>query len=186
MAVSGTTASDPPQSAGNDGGDQGHGLHRRGIGTDRSRWNAQAVRALRVAFHRCHTALDRGNRGCDPQSAGGARRQVMTRSGLILASGSSSRRTMLAAAGVLFAAVVPEVDEDEVRAAIPAESAADGHAMAGLLAERKALSVSARYPDALVIGSDQVLVCEGRFFKKALDESEARGTLQALRGRSHE
>ena len=107
----------------------------------------------------------------------------MRGSKLILASGSSSRRAMLAAAGVKFTAIVPEIDEDELRAKMPA---ANGAAVAEHLAESKALAVSARHPDALVLGCDQVLVCEDRLFNKALDDSEASATLRALRGRTHE
>ena len=107
----------------------------------------------------------------------------MTGRKLILASGSSSRRAMLAAAGVEFTAIVPEIDEDELRAKMPA---ANGAAIAEHLAQSKALAVSARHPGALVLGCDQVLVCEDRLFNKALDDSEARATLRALRGRTHE
>jgi nucleoside triphosphate pyrophosphatase len=107
----------------------------------------------------------------------------MTRPELILASGSSSRRTMLAAAGVEFTAVVPQVDEDGLRAKMPA---AKGDAVAEHLAEQKARAVSAHHPGALVLGCDQVLVCEGRLFNKALDDSQASATLRALRGRTHE
>jgi len=91
---------------------------------------------------------------------------------------------MLSAAGVAFAAVAPAVDEDEVRAGMPAD--AGPQATAELLAERKALSVSRKHKGALVIGSDQVLVCEGRLFSKAMDDNQARRTLRALRGRTHE
>jgi len=107
----------------------------------------------------------------------------MTRPELILASGSSSRRTMLAAAGIKFTAIVPEIDEDKLRGKMPS---ANGTAVAEHLAERKALSISSRHPDALVLGCDQVLVCEDRLFNKAMDNAEASATLRALRGRTHE
>jgi septum formation protein len=110
----------------------------------------------------------------------------MTRPEFILASGSSSRRTMLAAAGIDFTVVVPDIDEDALRAKMPAKMANDGRAVAEHLAERKALAVNARHPHALVLGCDQVLVCEGRLFTKALDASEAGAALKALRGRPHE
>lgn len=110
----------------------------------------------------------------------------MTRPELILASGSSSRRTMLAAAGVEFSAVVPKIDEDELRAQMRPNQANKGTAVAEHLAERKALAVSVHHPDALVLGCDQVLVCEGRLFNKAVDDSQASATLRALRGRTHE
>jgi len=112
----------------------------------------------------------------------------MSSPALILASSSSSRRTMLAAAGVEFTTAMPDVDEDAVKAAysLGSETAFPGEAVAIALAERKALAISERHPDALVIGADQVLVCEGRVFNKALDATEARAALMALRGREHE
>jgi septum formation protein len=105
---------------------------------------------------------------------------------LILASASSSRRTILAAAGVDFTAVAPAIDEDEVRAKMRPQTAGEGRAVAEYLAESKALSVSDRHPGTPVLGCDQVLVCEGRLFNKAMDDTEAGATLRALRGRTHE
>jgi septum formation protein len=93
---------------------------------------------------------------------------------------------MLAAAGVVFTAVAPAIDEDEVRGKMRPAAAGEGRAVAEYLAESKALSVSAGHPKALVLGCDQVLVCEGRLFNKALDEAEAAAALRALRGRTHE
>jgi septum formation protein len=110
----------------------------------------------------------------------------MTRPDVILASGSSSRRAMLTAAGIAFTAIAPDVDEDVLRARMPPKAAAKGDAVAEYLAERKALAVSVRHPDALVVGCDQVLVCDGQLFNKAVDENQARVTLRALRGRTHE
>src|SRR4030088_2981113 len=111
----------------------------------------------------------------------------MSKAVLILASSSSSRRKMLASAGVEFTTAMPDVDEDAVKAAyLRGTGASPGEAVAEALAESKGLAVSARHPGALVIGADQVLVCEGNVFNKAADESEARTTLSALRGREHE
>jgi len=110
----------------------------------------------------------------------------MMRPNVILASGSASRRTMLTAAGIAFSAITPEVDEDDLRAKMPAKTAVKGDAVAEHLAERKALAVSARHPHALVVGCDQVLVCEGKLFNKAVDENAAGAALRALRGRTHE
>jgi septum formation protein len=93
---------------------------------------------------------------------------------------------MLAAAGIDFLTVVPAIDEDELRAKMPPVAAADGRAVAEHLAERKALDVSARHRHALVLGCDQVLVCGGRMFTKATDETEAGAALRALRGRPHQ
>ena len=103
---------------------------------------------------------------------------------IVLASGSVSRRAMLEAAGVSFTTVVPNVDEEMMRGYLLTHgTSADGIALA--LAEAKALAVSERHPDALIIGADQVLLCEGRLFEKAFDAEGARETLAALRGRMH-
>jgi septum formation protein len=103
---------------------------------------------------------------------------------IVLASASSSRRTMLEAAGVIFTVVAPNVDEDLMKDVLMG-SDASAERIADALAEAKALAVSERHSAALVIGADQVLVCGDRIFSKALDESEARQTLMSLRGRDH-
>jgi septum formation protein len=104
---------------------------------------------------------------------------------IVLASTSSSRRTMLEAAGVTFTIVAPNVDEDLMKDLLTG-SGANGSRIADALAEAKALAVSERHPTALVIGADQILASGGRIFSKALDEIEARETLLALRGCGHE
>jgi septum formation protein len=53
------------------------------------------------------------------------------------------------------------------------------------LAEAKAHQVSALEPDAVVIGSDQVLVCGGELFSKPMSVAAARRQLKALRGLTH-
>ncbi|MBR2535079.1 MAG: Maf family protein [Hyphomicrobium sp.] len=106
---------------------------------------------------------------------------------LILASGSRARKNMLSAAGLGFDVVPADVAEDAITSAMVSESdcveAAD---IAGVLAAEKALSVARKHPNALVIGSDQVLAVGRRMFSKAADIAEARETLSALRGRAHE
>lgn len=103
---------------------------------------------------------------------------------LILASASLSRRSLLAAAGLRFEVVPAQVDEAAVkRDALAAERRAADAALA--LAGLKADIVARRHPDAVVIGADQILVCDGAWFDKPADLAEARGQLHALRGRSH-
>ncbi len=51
------------------------------------------------------------------------------------------------------------------------------------LASRKAEAVSR--PGAVVIGCDQILVCQGAWFDKPADLPAARAQLMALRGRTH-
>ena len=104
---------------------------------------------------------------------------------LILASSSSSRRRMLEEAGVRFTVVAPNVDEDSMKDVLTG-GGADAGVVADALAEAKAIAISERYGDALVLGADQVLNCSDRIFSKAVDESEAAATLLALRGVEHE
>lgn len=102
---------------------------------------------------------------------------------LVLASGSAARRALLDAAGLIYEARPAAVDEDAVKRSAQAEGASPADA-ALLLAELKAARV--RDDDALVIGADQLLVCEGRWFDKPPDRAGARAHLEALRGRTHE
>ncbi len=91
---------------------------------------------------------------------------------------------MLAAAGVVFDVQPAEVDE----AAIKRDARSEGlraEDAALRLADHKAAAVSRREPDAMVIGADQILVCDGTWYDKPDDAAVARAQLLALRGRSH-
>jgi septum formation protein len=103
---------------------------------------------------------------------------------LILASQSASRRALLTAAGLVFDSEPARVDEDAVRQAARAQGASPDEA-ALTLASLKAERVARRHPDALVIGADQILVCDGIWFDKPADIAEAGEHLRRLRGRSH-
>ena len=76
----------------------------------------------------------------------------------------------------------PSVDEDALKQQAQAASLSPADA-ALMLAEHKAASVADQ--DAFVIGADQLLVCEGRWFDKPVDRDGARRQLQALSGRRH-
>lgn len=101
---------------------------------------------------------------------------------LILASGSAARRAMLDQVGVEFSVEPPDVDEARLKKGLTGRGA-DEVALA--LAEAKALAVSDRRPDALVLGSDQILELDGTLMDKAGDLEGARARLRRLRGRSH-
>lgn len=103
---------------------------------------------------------------------------------LVLASASASRKLLLEQAGFSFEVHAAHVDEAEVKRSARA-GGANAEATAVLLAELKALRVARRDPEAVVIGCDQLLVCEDRWFDKPADIVEARAQLAALRGRSH-
>jgi septum formation protein len=101
---------------------------------------------------------------------------------LVLASGSAARRALLAAAGLRFEAVPADIDERALEASLPGAAPAE---LALALARAKAAAVSAERPQALVIGADQVLSCEGALFHKPATRAEALRTLAALSGRTH-
>ncbi|MEO1919897.1 MAG: Maf family nucleotide pyrophosphatase [Paracoccaceae bacterium] len=104
---------------------------------------------------------------------------------LILASGSGIRAEMLRSAGVPFDTVVVRVDEETIKATMLAEGAKP-RGVADMLAEMKARRVAQKYPEALVLGADQVLVSGGVLFDKPTSIAKAREQLIALRGNTHE
>lgn len=103
---------------------------------------------------------------------------------LVLASGSRTRAAMLEQAGVSAVLDKPLIDEDEVKAAGRAEGV-PAEAVAEALAELKAQRITRRHPGALVVGADQMLECEGRWFDKPADRAAARAQLLDLRGKTH-
>lgn len=77
------------------------------------------------------------------------------------------------------------VDEDALKQALEAEDLAPRD-LADALAEAKAVKISAKHPEALVIGADQVLaVDDGGLFDKAQTLDVARQQLQMLSGKGH-
>ena len=103
---------------------------------------------------------------------------------VVLASGSAIRARLLENAGVAFSVDPAGIGEDDVKLSLKAEGASAGH-IADALADLKARQVSMRHPGALVIGADQILECDGVLFDKPVNLAAARGTLEALRGRTH-
>lgn len=97
---------------------------------------------------------------------------------LILASGSARRPELLGGLGVPFEVIPTGVDESS--------DERDPQALARELALRKARAGAAAAPDAAVLAADTLVTLDGRFFGKPADAAEARATLQALRGRTHQ
>ena len=116
----------------------------------------------------------------DPRSAGALQAPAPR---LILASASASRRALLAAAGLRFDVMPAAMDEAAVKADVRARGGTATQA-ALALAEQKAASVTD--PDALVIGCDQILVCNNTWFDKPPTLPAARAQLLALRGHPHD
>lgn len=99
---------------------------------------------------------------------------------LILASTSRYRRELLARLGVQFECHAPRVDEDSLK-----DPALDPAELAQLLARTKARSLAEAFPDAAILGSDQVCACGGRIYSKPGNFERAAGQLAALAGRTH-
>ena len=109
----------------------------------------------------------------------------MSRPSIILASESRTRAKMLRDAGVEIETRPARVDEAAVKAAMAAEGAL-ALDVADTLAEMKALRISQREGETLVLGADQVLVCEGRLYDKPDSRETAAEQLRDLRGKSHD
>lgn len=104
---------------------------------------------------------------------------------VVLASASPTRARLLRAAGVPFEQRPAAIDEPSLKEALQADGVPAGDA-AVALAELKAERVAVRMPDAIVLGADQILTCEGRWFDKPCDRAEAGAQLDALGGKRHE
>lgn len=103
---------------------------------------------------------------------------------IILASASSARADLLRGAGIDFTVDPARVDEESVKDSLKAEGAT-ARDVAIALADLKAAKISARHPDALVIGADQMLDCNGVWFDKPPDRDILHAQLMALRGKTH-
>jgi septum formation protein len=97
---------------------------------------------------------------------------------VILASGSPRRRQLLAGAGIEFDVIESMVPEEH----IAGEPARD---YALRMARDKAIAVSSRFPEAIVIGADTIVVCETQILEKPADAANARRMLAMLSARTH-
>jgi septum formation protein len=108
----------------------------------------------------------------------------MTEIPIILASGSATRRRLMAAAGLHFSVATPTVDEDAIRDAVRRSHGSTETAVSEL-ALAKAFDVGRGNANALVVGADQILDCAGCWLGKPGSRAAARAQLEALSGRSH-
>lgn len=98
---------------------------------------------------------------------------------IVLASSSPRRQELIRNLG-LDALVIPSrVDETVKPGLAPAQIVEE-------LAWRKADFVAQEQTDAIVIGSDTIVVLDGDILGKPLDEADALSMLQRLQGRTHE
>lgn len=103
---------------------------------------------------------------------------------IILASASKTRAALLQNAGIPVICEAAHVDEEMVKETLAADGASAVE-VAEALAEMKAQRVSARHPEAFVIGGDQTLECEGQWFDKPDGMAGVRNHMKALRGKTH-
>ena len=106
-----------------------------------------------------------------------------TPSPLVLASKSASRRAMLDAVDIAYRAVPADIDERALEASL---AGALPHDTALALADAKALAVSETQTGALVLGSDSLVVVDGRRFDKPASRADAADHLRFFSGRTME
>jgi len=102
---------------------------------------------------------------------------------LILASGSPHRRALLERLGIPFRAIVPPVDEEALKHTAPSRSPRD---LAEFLADAKAEAVARDHPEAIVVGSDQLVAFDGAILGKPGSFEAACDQLARLAGTTHE
>ena len=96
---------------------------------------------------------------------------------LILASTSPYRRELLNRLGIPFETANPETDETPFANEAP-------EALSLRLAEAKAKAVANQFPDALIIGSDQVATVDGKIYGKPGTHENAVRQLTELSGKT--
>ena len=102
---------------------------------------------------------------------------------LVLASQSRARQMVLGNAGLSFQAVPADIDERGIQ---QKSGLLKPDEIAGLLAQEKALFISAKMPERHVIGADQTLSLGQRLFSKPAGRGQAAEQLEALAGKTHE
>lgn len=98
---------------------------------------------------------------------------------IILASSSPYRRALLGRLGLPFECISPDIDEIPMDHETP-------QACAIRLAQEKAAVIARQFPDAIVIGSDQVASCDGQRLEKPGTKARAFEQLRLQRGRRSE
>ncbi len=96
---------------------------------------------------------------------------------LVLASTSVYRRELLERLQIPFQTAAPDVDETPY-------SGETAKQTSWRLSREKAQAVAAHYPDALIIGSDQVALLDGQQMGKPLTHDNAVRQLRAMRGKT--
>lgn len=100
---------------------------------------------------------------------------------IVLASASQARTRILSDAGVEHIQDPANIDESAIKKGWMGRP----EALARELARAKAQAMADKYPDAVVIGADQVLALGQKVVDKPGDVGQVRTQLERLRGREH-
>ena len=100
---------------------------------------------------------------------------------IILASTSPYRAEQLQRLHVDFSQQAPDVDEAPLK-----ETCIDHRTLSRELSLLKAKAISDKYPDAIVIGGDQVASFDGQILSKPKTEEKAVKQLQLLNAKAHQ
>lgn len=103
---------------------------------------------------------------------------------IVLASSSKIRADLLENTGLSFEIHPSNIDEASIREIFKTKEL-DPADIAEILAESKATEVSKQFPDALVIGCDQILALNDEIFEKPKNREDAQSSLFKLRGKTH-
>src|SRR5262245_1523992 len=101
---------------------------------------------------------------------------------VILASGSRYRRELIERLRIGVRCVSPPFDEEAAKQAL---TGAATDVIVQALALGKAHALGQRFPDALIIGSDQAADLDGELLGKPGGAAQARAQLRKLAGRTH-
>ena len=109
---------------------------------------------------------------------------MFTNKPFILASNSSSRFRLLKNAGLEFSKTSPLCNEDLIKKKLIKKNNIKN--IAKILSKEKALSVSLKKPNDLVVGSDTIIILNGSIINKAQTIKDAKKKLKLLSGRKHQ
>ncbi|WP_410514318.1 Maf family protein [Paenibacillus sp. BR2-3] len=100
---------------------------------------------------------------------------------IILASGSPRRRELLSLLGLTFEVVTSEADEST-----PPEWTPERIVRSLALRKAEAVAADSNQRNAVIVGSDTIVVLDGLVLGKPVDKQDSRATLNVLQGRSHQ
>ena len=103
----------------------------------------------------------------------------------ILASNSASRKMLLKNAGLKFFTERPLCDEEYIKDKLLKKNINKKN-LPKLLAKAKALSVSKKNTESLVVGSDTIILFNNKIINKAKTTEEAKKKLLTLSGKKHQ